>query len=207
MNKLVKFSISALLFSFFVSAANASVVTIGSITKQYGSVGGAVASTSSFSCDTLNANSIRITDSSGCQRFHDLFNFSAMNYQNIDHLKLTLTFGATNDRYMGFFAEDWRVRAADSVSHGSSTLLDMTSVSGTTTQSFTIDATLTDVFPNIINNGKFYLWFADQGVGPNNFNLMSARLDVNGTAVPEPAGIALFGLALAGLMFARRRRV
>lgn len=84
--------------------------------------------------------------------------------------------------------------------------MDMNNVSGTTTQSFILNASQTDVFSNIVSNGKAYLWFSDEGIGSNNFNLISARLDVFGTtSVPEPGSFALLGTALAAALMMRRK--
>lgn len=204
MKNYLKTIISGLLLTAAVSSASATVVQLGSLSKTYG-IGGSTASTGAGSCDTLNANSINVTDSSGCARFSDLFDFHSLNYTSIDHLTLTLTFGTTNNFYLGVIPEDWRVRFADTTAHGSATLIDMSNVSGTTTQSFVLNASQADVFGNIAANGKAYLWFADQALGANNFNLYSANLDVFGTAVPEPAGIALFALALGALAVSRRK--
>lgn len=87
----------------------------------------------------------------------------------------------------------------------------MTNITAPVTQTFNISATShSDVFANIVKNGKLELWFADNSAFTANFNLSSASLAVNGTAiaadVPEPTGIALFGVAMLGAAAARRRR-
>jgi hypothetical protein len=196
--------VAGLLLTAAAASASASVVQPGSVSKTYGT-GLSTASTGAGSCDTLNATCIRGTDAAGCTRFSDLFDFHSLNYTSIDHLTLTLTFSATNNAFL-FFPEDWEVRFADTTAHGSRSGIDMNSVGSTpTTQSFVLNAAQADVFSNIATNGKMYLWFADEALGANNFALYSAKLDVFGTAVPEPSGIALFGLALGGLAMLRRR--
>lgn len=203
MKSVLKALIAGLLLSS--TMASAAVVQVGSITRNYGTSGATPASMPAGSCDTLNANSVTVRDSSGCQRFYDVFNFGAINYSSLDHLTLTLTFGATNNVNYVFFPEDWRVRFASSAVTGSSVNQNMNEVAGTTTQSFDLLSSQ-DVYAAIAANKKLYLWFAEEGLGPNNFELYSARLDVYGTALPEPAGMALFGIALGALGAARRRR-
>jgi len=86
-------------------------------------------------------------------------------------------------------------------------VLDMNNVSGTTTQTFTLDATQAAVLASVAGNGKLSMWFGDEALGANNFNLYSARLEVFGTAVPEPASLGLFGLAFGALAMVRRRKM
>lgn len=215
MTKILKSTISALLFSVFATSANAAIVTLGTIDKDYGSaIGrGDKASTGGNSCDTLNATSITVRDSGpkNCARFSDTFDFSNMNYKTIDNLKLTLNFSNTNDYnlFLGFIpvAEDWRLIIADSAGQSSNKLLDMANKNGAYSQSFMINAsTHANVFGNISSNGKFQMWFGDEAWGNNNFKLNSATLEVTGTAVPEPSSIALFGISMLGVALVRRRK-
>jgi len=216
MKAIIKRALPALLL-VCAAAANASVINLGTVDKNYGSASdrGATASTGAWkSCDKLNNGSVSVYDTTGCTRFSDTFDFSGMKYDSIDSFDLTLTFSNTND-YQSVsilkFYEDWRVRVADSATHGSDVLMKMTRSTDAITQIFHIDATThADVFSTIATNGQLHLWFADESWVVSNFNLLNASLQVNGTAaaadVPEPASLALFGVAMLGAAAARRRR-
>jgi hypothetical protein len=207
MKTILKSVIAGLLLASSVSAAQAAVIQLGSFSKNYGTSGLAATSGGAGTCDVRNSSSITVREASSCQRFYDTFDFGSLDYESLDHLKLTLTFSATNN-----LLENWHVRFAQSptVALNVPNLLRMTRTGSTqTSQEFIFDAALGGtVFDNVATTQQLFLWFAEQGALPNNnFNLYSAKLDVYGTAVPEPTSIALFGLALGALGIARRRKL
>ncbi|RZA35932.1 MAG: PEP-CTERM sorting domain-containing protein [Lysobacteraceae bacterium] len=205
MKTILKSLTAAMLLAASVSSAQAAVIQLGSFSKSYGTSGSAASSDGAGTCDVRSSTSINVREASSCQRFYDTFDFSSLSYQSLDHLKLTLTFGNTNNTF-----ENWNVRFAQSptVAVGPSKLIPMTKTGNAqATQEFIFDAALGGtVFDTVATNEKLVLWFAEQGLGAHNFNLYSAKLDVYGTAVPEPTSIALFGLALGALGVARRRK-
>lgn len=191
---------AAVVLAFSSIAANASV--LASITHDYGSVDGANATNTFNSCDTLNASSITVRDTGGgCARFLDNFDFGAPLAGTVKSFTLTLNFGDTANGL-----ESWAMRPASSGTTGSSKMQNLTRSTASVSQNFTIDSVSNpDVFNAIVNNHNFYLWFSENGIGANNFTLNSATLDVNGDALPEPAGFALFGIAALALGVVTRR--
>ncbi len=196
--------------------ALAAPVLLGAIEHDYGSTAGRVGTTSgstaSYGCDSLQANSLIVQGSNHtrCQRFADMFDFSGIDFESIDHFVLTLDFADAKDQLGGF--ENWRVRPADSYTHAvaGSTGPSLTN-NGPQSFTFSDSGYMATVFDQIVANQQFYLWFETTFPSINRFELSSARLELYGEekqqqAVPEPSTLALFGLALIGLAGAARRR-
>lgn len=209
-----------LLFSAVLLFSSSSFAgLIGNIEHNYGTTSYIPSSMGTKSCDSKNANSIIVKDTAkakGCQRFADVFDFSALDFASVDRFELNLSFSNTGS-YLDFLRlfEDWSVHPASTSK--AATSAEMRSLEQTTgariTQSFTFNASnLSSIFNEIVDNKKFYLGFAESSFGADNFNLYSANLSVYGTAasqpaadepakVPAPASIALLGL---GLLMLRR---
>ena len=215
-----RLSVSILaLASMLALSTSVSAATIVTITHDYGTGAGETSAPSlgAGSCDTLNANSITVRDSSGCQRFYDLFDFSGASYASISGFELQLTFALTSDIFVPFpdtlpgifFLERWHVRPASSSTNAVTDDAEMPAMERRLlpfTQTFTFDNTLS-IFDAIVAERTFGLWFSDTAIGANDFNLRTAVLTVQGErSAPEPATLALFGFALlAGRARLRRR--
>lgn len=198
-------------------ATSAQAALIGTITHDYGTGPGQVSAPGlgAGTCDTLNSNSITVTNGSGCQRFYDAFDFSGFAYDSIERFELTLGFSGTDTAirqcvlviFCSNVVDDWRARPASSAINGSGSLPALTKSGSYTEQTLVFNSGL-DIFGDILAGEAFYLWFAQQASGARSFELFSASLSIFGepsTAVAEPAPLALMLGGLALLAAARRK--
>ena len=201
MSKLVAVTTLSLVATFSQAAL---IETTTDIVHNYGSDTGNYSPTSLISansCDTLNADSVRIYDTSrGCGRFYDNFDFSALDFASVDSFELSLTFSGIS-RFS--FVEDWNVRPGASASNYAYT--DDQSIS--TSLLFDETNVDNDTFQDILDTQNFTLMFAEETWFGDNFYLTSATLTVKGAVeVPEPAPLALFSLGLFVLGVAQKRK-
>lgn len=181
---------------------SAHAALIGTITHDYGH-GYTAPSLGSGTCDTLNLNSITVTNGDGCQRFYDIFDFSHLNFASIDKFELTLNYSLARGLNL------WSARPAYDAEDGTGSNINpiRTRLSNGSSTTFVFTNSL-DVFDEIVAGESFYLWFS-RTLGSNSFELYSATLDVFGTPaqttpVPAPASLALLGLGLLALRLRRR---
>lgn len=209
--------VAGLTLSAFVQA---SPILLDTITHNYGNqhyVPNSVKANKNPNCDSAAADWLVIKDrKNGCQRFYDNFSFADLAYQSIDSFELLLSYSRTDNRFV--FPEQWQVRPGVSSSIPGYQYFDLNRVGNTITLgTFTFTRNNLAIFDQIVNAKNFSLWFAEDALGANDFRLYSASLNVYGSApqitpqnpdttvaVPAPAGIALFGLGLTLLGFARR---
>lgn len=214
--------VAGLTLSAFVQA---SPILLDTITYNYGNqhyVPNSVKANKNPNCDAAAQDWLVIKDrNNGCQRFYDNFSFADLAYQSIDSFELSLTYSHTNNLFgTPIFGEQWQVRPGVSSSTAGNQYFDLKLVGNTITADiFTFTRDNLAIFDQIVNAKNFSLWFAEAGWGANDFRLYSASLNVYGSApqitpqnpdttvaVPTPAGIALFGLGLTLLGFARRNK-
>ena len=190
-------------------AASASATPLVSYAHNYGSAFGQV---DPGGQDPLSNNYVTVRDDNPAtyQRFNDHFKFGDLNFSSIDHFELTIQYAETNDRTLFVFPEHWYLRpgASDDID-----LFSLKRVANKTSTTFRIDSSLPQ-FADMVSNKDFFFWLAEDDLFANSFKLYSAKLEVFGlaaaavptAAVPEPTAPALFGLGLAALGLARRRK-
>jgi hypothetical protein len=176
------------------ASVSATPVLLGEISHDYGSAAGQIDPSGN---DPLSADYVTVKDSSS-SRFSDVFDFSSLNFTSVSYFQVTLDFTETN----GLF-ESWRVRPGASTSEPALTKVG----DALTSQTFTFGPS-TDTFASATAAKQFSLWFAEEGLGANDFRLFDAKVSVFGeaAAVPEPSSLALLGLGFAGLAVSRRKK-
>jgi PEP-CTERM motif len=195
MKKLVSFLAAAVL----LAAGTAWSAPIASYTHNYGNGSGQV---DPGGTDALGDGYVTVSDRSSV-RFSDAFDFSGLAYTTIDSFDLTLTFAETVGRFV-LPLELWFARPGGTPDQYGSFQLNAVGTTATS-QTFRIDETLDPEFAQMLAAENFFFWFAEETLGRDDFRLVSAKLDINGT-VPEPGSLALVGASLAGLALVRRRR-
>lgn len=196
-----------------VVAPQADAATLlGTFTHKYGSNPGRIDPAGS---DTLNPKSVTVSDDSST-RFSDSISFASLNYLNISHVKLKLTYsGATPD-----FAQScpscyvfWRERwTTDFLGLDDSTNTDnlRTQLDGSPVQviklSLAKDLGAVTAFARLLATEALSFRFNEWSNGNDSFRLSSAKLEVYGAPVPLPASGLMLAGALGGAALIRRRK-
>lgn len=208
------------------ASVQASPILLDTITHNYGNehyVPESVKANKKGHCDSASANWLVIKDNNnGCSRFYDNFSFSDLAYHSIDSFELSVSYSRAGDiNWFLIFPifEQWQVRPGVSSSTGGNQYFNLNKNNGLNNSIFTFTRDNLSIFDQIVNAKNFSLWFSETSGPNNNFKLYSASLNVYGVApqiepqnpedvitVPAPAGIALFGLGLTLLGFARRNK-
>jgi hypothetical protein len=107
---MIRILLKSIMLSIFLFPIHANSAIIQTITHNYGSDIGRIDPGGN---DSLSFNYVLVSDQSA-SRFNDTFNFDSLSFQSINSFTLALTFSNTNDKYLGFIPEDWRVRPGES---------------------------------------------------------------------------------------------
>lgn len=203
--------------SLITANALAAPVSLGSIEHLYGSNSGHQQPSimgiyhPGGNCDTVNSTSVTVkaTSASACNRFADAFDFSFIDYEEIEFFELTLVFSEAKNQKGGFLnlsTESWNVLGGYNYAVGGNSF---GSLNASGPQTFTFNNSKA-LFNNVLAAENFMLTFSTSTGQAMNFKLESARLELFGTAplqqVSEPAALGLLGLGLAGLAGIRRRK-
>ncbi|SMY09281.1 VPLPA-CTERM sorting domain-containing protein [Flavimaricola marinus] len=198
------YGLAAGLFAATLSATTVQAATIYEETHDYG-----LGQYDPSGSDVLVSDGVVVSDTS-LDRFSDSFDFTAVDYDSIDSISLTLTFSDAGPAGLGFL-EAWTARIQGSDPGSSSDDFFALLFDPLSPQSITIslstDVLGVDAFAHTLDTGVFEFWFSEFSTNADAFTLDSATLSISGTlaAVPLPATGALMLLALGGIAATRRK--